>query len=225
MITDTVQKQIQMEQRDVNYILPRYIVNYLFQSKNEDPVEIVFPMFSSVPHPTKPGVKVPIRWVPEISPEAMEIKVDGAGVAEATEEEIAAKDEVDEMRKAAKAAIEPAPALSLADEMGDEDAYPEELSPARAAFAEVAKEEPPAEPEAEATEVPPPTSSPLTDVPTTREIKGPPSGPTLPPGTPLDNMAPRDRTDQTRVAKDLRPEPEIDESKEVETSIEKPKEE
>jgi len=165
MIINTDQKQMQMEQRDVNYILPAYIRNYLFQSKNIDPVEIVFPMFSSVPHPRKPGVTIPIRWVPEISPEAIEIAVDGAGVAEATEEEIAVKDEADDMRKEAKEAIE-----------------------------------------------------------STSVTKGPPSGPILPPGTPLDNMAPRDRGDQIRVAKDLRPEPDVDESKEVEAVIEKPKE-
>jgi len=192
MIINTDQKQMQMEQRDVNYILPAYIRNYLFQSKNIDPVEIVFPMFSSVPHPRKPGVTIPIRWVPEISPEAIEIAVDGAGVAEATEEEIAVKDEADDMRKEAKEAIE-------------STSVTEEVSPARAAFAEVATEEPKPEP-------------------APREVKGPPSGPILPPGTPLDNMAPRDRGDQIRVAKDLRPEPDVDESKEVEAVIEKPKE-
>jgi len=221
MIINIDQKQMQMEQRDVNYILPAYIRNYLFQSKNIDPEEIVFPMFSSVPHPRKVGVTIPIRWVPEISPEAMEISVDGASVAEATEEEIAVKDEQDDMRKETKAGLglEPVPEADVTDGLTEEEqAYeaaradltpaPEEVSPARAAFADVAKEEPKAEPQ-----------------PTTREIKGPPSGPILPPGTPLDNMAPRDRGDQTRVAKDLRPEPDIDESKEIETSIEKPEEE
>ncbi len=208
------QKSMDIEQRDINYILPTYIRNYLFNSKNEDPVEIVFPMFSSVPHPVKRGVTVPIRWVPEMSPEAIEISVDGASVAEASEEEIAVKDEQDEMMKEAKAGLglESVPEAGIAaiviEDMPSLDAEVEEVSPARAAFAEVTTEEPKAEPQ-----------------PTTREIKGPPSGPILPPGTPLDNMAPRDRADQTRVAKDLRPEPEIDESKEVETNIEKPKEE
>ncbi len=37
-------------------------------------------------------------------------------------------------------------------------------------------------------------------------------------------MAPRDRTDQTRVAKDLRPEPDVEEDKEVEVDIKKPEE-
>lgn len=243
------QKSLDMEQRDINYVLPAYIRNYLFYSKNEDPVEIVFPMFSSAPHPIKPGVTIPIRYVPEISPEAVEIVVDGANVPEATEAEIAVKDEQDEMREKAKEGLglepkpEPEPEMVIVCKGGcgrttegmtmetrigefeqvDESMVPEwtcpdclvkpstkpeeEVSPARAAFAEVATEEPKAEPE-----------------PTTREIKGPPSGPILPPGTPLDNMAPRDRTDQMRVAKDLRPEPEVDEGKEVEVVIEKPEE-
>jgi len=212
MIINTDQKQMQIEKRDINYILPAYIRNYLFQSKNVDPVEIVFPMFSSVPHPRKPGVTIPIRWVPEISPEAIEIAVDGANVAEATEEEIVAKDKADEARKEAKAKLDEAlTSGSLATELGVDDTLkdvtpaPEEVSPARAAFAEVATEEPKPEP-------------------APREVKGPPSGPILPPGTPLDNMAPRDRGDQIRVAKDLRPEPDVDESKEVEAVIEKPKE-
>jgi hypothetical protein len=89
-------KSVDMEVRDINYILPQYIRSYLFYSKNEDPVEIVFPMFSSVPHPTKTGVRVPIRWVPELSEIAVEILKDGADVAEVTEEQIAKLDEKDE---------------------------------------------------------------------------------------------------------------------------------
>jgi len=230
MIINTDQKQMQMEQRDINYILPAYIRQYLFQSKNIDPDEIVFPMFSSVPHPVKRGVTVPIRWVPEISPEAMEIAIDGTVVSEATEEEIVAKDEEDEMRMEAKAEIE---TLSIEPPEADSPpaSAPEELSPARAAFAEIAGEsihkvekERYEEKDAQIQQM----ESTIKDAevpPTAREIKGPPSGPILPPGTPLDNMAPRDRGDQMLVAKSLVPEPDVEEDKEVEVEIKKPEEE
>lgn len=233
------QKSLDMEQRDMNFILPRYIATYLFQSKNEDPVEIVFPMFSSVPHPVKPGVQVPIRWVPEISPEAMEISVDGAGVAEATEEEIAAKDEQEDMMKEAKAEIEslsleppkedippatPAPedlirqhqetAEQLQDEVADlqleVDTSSEEVSPARAAFAEVVKEEQQA-----------PTTD-VSSIPPGRIPKKPEHE--APEGSTLSDISRRDPRDQKQVKKDLLEEPDVEEDKEIEVDIRKPEE-
>lgn len=99
-------KSIDIETRDMNYILPQYVRNYMFYTNNEDPVEIVFPMFSSVPHPLKAGVRVPIRWVPEISEIAIEIKEDGKDIPEATEEQIASVDTKDEEIKKLKAELQ-----------------------------------------------------------------------------------------------------------------------
>src|SRR3990172_4503607 len=67
-----------MERRDIDYILPQYIRSYLYYTKNQDPEEIVFPMFHSVRHPLKPTVMVPIRWVPELDILAQEIEADGS---------------------------------------------------------------------------------------------------------------------------------------------------
>ena len=98
-------KTVDMEVRDINYILPAYIQLYLFTSKNQDPDRIVFPMFPSVPHPSKPGVQVPIDWVPMIDPKAAEIAEDGSIVPEVTPEQEAALDAKDEEIEKAKATI------------------------------------------------------------------------------------------------------------------------
>lgn len=81
------QEKMEMESRDLNYILPAYVRSYMYISKNIDPTEIIFPMFESCPHPFKPGVTIPIRYVPALSPEALEITVDGQDVPEAKVEE------------------------------------------------------------------------------------------------------------------------------------------
>ena len=41
-------KSLDMEARDLNYILPAYVRSYLFYSKNEMPAKIIFPMLASV---------------------------------------------------------------------------------------------------------------------------------------------------------------------------------
>lgn len=85
-----------MEARDLNYILPAYFFSYLFVSKNEDPDKIVFPMFPSVPHPRKSGVMIPIEWIPITDQFAVELAKDGSNIPEVTsaqEEVLDAKDE------------------------------------------------------------------------------------------------------------------------------------
>ena len=77
-------KSMDMESRDINYILPAYVRLYLFQTRNIDPEKIIFPMFRSVPHPFKKGVQIPIEYIPDDSPIAIEIKNDGAIIPEAT---------------------------------------------------------------------------------------------------------------------------------------------
>lgn len=103
MRANTIDKTMDMEARDLNYILPAYVRSYMYVSKNEDPKEIIFPMLESCPHPFKAGVTIPIRYVPALSPEAIEITVDGQDIAEALAE--AAEEsihKVEEKRYAAK---------------------------------------------------------------------------------------------------------------------------
>lgn len=53
--------------------------------------------------------------------------------------------------------------------------------------------------------------------PTDRPPKLPPV--IIPPGQPLDGMHPRDKADQSRVAKDLKAQPDVDEGKEIEQDV------
>lgn len=136
------QQTMDMEARDVNYILPAYVRSYLFYTRNTDPKEIVFPMFESIPHPHKKGVSIPIRWVPPLGPEAIEIAQDGGNVPEATEEQIAEADTKDEEIKRLKAKLaqyEPElqgeEGLPAVDEKPEEpEVAPEELEPKEPAF-------------------------------------------------------------------------------------------
>ena len=85
-------KSMDIESRDINYILPAYVRSYQFHMKNELPTKIIFPMFVSV---KAGGVDIPIEWVPPLEPIATEIAKDGNNVAEVTEEQEAALDEKD----------------------------------------------------------------------------------------------------------------------------------
>ena len=102
MRANTENKSMDMEARDVNYILPHYIAQYLYESKNEDPEKIIFPMFLSVPHPRKPGVLIPIEYIPMTDPVAAEIAEDGKDIPEVTPEHEAALDVQDEAAKELK---------------------------------------------------------------------------------------------------------------------------
>jgi len=203
-------KSVDMEERDVNYIMPAYIVSYLFQCKNEDPERITFPMYPSVPHPRKPGVLIPIEYVPPDSPVAVEIKEDGADVPEATMEQVRQIDEKEDRMEELKEAVD-----GLRAEADIFIPAPENVSPARAAFAD----EPVAEQLQEEPEVAP-EPGPTTPV---RVPKQPPGG-ALPPGTPLDGMQSRTPGFERQIAKDIAPQVEVNEEEEVATEIEKPKE-
>lgn len=241
-------KSVDLEQRDFNYILPAYIISYLFVSNNEDPEKIVFPMYPSVPHPRKPGVLIPIEYVAADSPVAVDIIEDSSNVAEATEEQVRQIDEKEDEIKKLKEEVaelrgeesgEPISAEELAkipnpldtisvdkhdgvtiepaahiEYSADMNLASEEVSPARAAFAE-AKEEPKATVEVTSTTMP---------VYPDRVPKQPPGG-ALPPGTPLDGMQSRDVGFERKIAQDLAPQPDVNEEEEVATEIKKPKEE
>lgn len=102
MRVNTDRKTVDVEVRDVNYILSAYVRSYLFASRNEDPVEIIFPMYSEVPHPTKPGVMVPVKWIIPTDQIAAEIAEDGKDIPEVTPEEEVALDAKDDIAKEVK---------------------------------------------------------------------------------------------------------------------------
>jgi len=211
-------KSVDMEQRDINYILPAYVRSYLFYTRNELPEKIIFPMFPSV---TVQGKEIPIEYVPPLDAIAVEIAEDGAGIPEVTPEEEVALDEKDDRIKELKeevASLTPAPEdiirqqqeaiEQLEDDTADKqlelDTTPEEVSPAKAAFAEAPKL---AGKDPEVKGIP------------VRLPKQPPGG-DIGPGLGLSDMQARDRRDQSRVAKDLKEEPDINEAEEKE--FEKP---
>ena len=120
------QKTMDIEARDVNYILPAYIRSYLLYSKGADPERIVFPMFLSVLHPYK-SIQVPIQFVPLIDPTAIEIVVDGGNITEATEQQVAEADVRDEEIKRLKAELN---TLQTAKNLTEMEAAP--LAPSKA---------------------------------------------------------------------------------------------
>ena len=207
MIIDKNTGQIQIEPRDVDYILPQYVRSYMFFTKGADPVEIVFPMYSSIPHPSKPGVRVPIRWVPEIDPRAVEIVQDGGNVPEATEEQMAEADSKDNEVTTLKARIAELEAAQQQDKEEEEDVGQQTESA----------------PTTPVQEYPLGTRGVLhdgtpvvyakmgaVDAPLTERTPRLPANPAT--GAP-DDMHPRQRGDSKQVAADLRPDPDIDEGR------------
>ena len=172
-------KSMDMELRDWNYLMSAYLRSYLFHSSNVIPEKIIFPMFRQVKHPRE-DTFIPVEYVPDDSPIAIEVIGDGSNVPEATEEQIAEADRKDEEIGALKAEIK-----RLTEGGPEEPIQTKPVTPVR----------PPKQP----------------DHP-------------LPAGTPLDDMGPRDRGDQKRIAKDLAEQPDIDEEKEIPTEIKKPEE-
>lgn len=97
MRINLVTKSMDMEERDFIYMLGSYTRTYLMGSKNEDPVEILFPMFRSIPHPTKKGVTIPVHYVPAMSPEALDIANDGKDIPITTQVDEVKADEKDKI--------------------------------------------------------------------------------------------------------------------------------
>jgi len=218
------QKSVDIERRDINYILPAYVRSYLFYAKNEDPEKIVFPMFRSVPHPHKPGVEVPIEYIPDDSPVAVEIAKDGDSIPETTPEMEAEADKNEDEYNTMKARIAELEEEAAENKMavaaqfevaGPDDTpppptidpdNPPDISPAKAAFAKQAV------PESAIAEV-------SENQPTPERLAAAKSPDVvLPPGTPSDYGGSRDKRDQRRVAKDIAPEKDINEDEEIEIS-------
>jgi len=207
-------KSVDIEQRDINYVLPAYVRSYLFYSKNEMPEKIIFPMFSSV---LVQGKEIPIEYVPPLDAIAVEIAKDGAEVVEVTPEEEAALDEKDDRVKQLKeevATLETGHLSSEFTNIQEVDKEGDEMSPAKAAFAEHIAEELATGTDATGSEYPEPEAEavpPTTD----RQPKQPPGG-DIGPGSALSDMQARDRRDQIRTTRDLMEEPDIDEAEEKE---------
>lgn len=214
-------KSMDIEARDINYILPAYLRSYQFYSQNALPTKIIFPMFVSV---KVGGVDIPIEWVPPLDPIATEIAEDGKNVAEVTEEQIVALDKKDEEIARLKAELaqtgrggeerggeqqteedggstqatgEKVTSEQLLDEAADlkleeDTGGTPDVSPAKTAFATE-----PAKPTI------PPTATP------DRQPKQPPGG-DIGRGQGLSDMHPRDQRDQARTASDLKVEPSIE---------------
>ncbi len=201
-------KTMDIEARDINYILPAYVRSYQFHMKNEIPTKIVFPMFVSV---RAAGVDIPIEWVPPLDPIAQDITKDGSNVAEVTEEQETALNEKDKEIADLKAEVESLAQTGRGGEDGGgtqkEDTTSEQLLDEAADLELEEETAAPAEsPAKTAFKVDPdPTHQPLPD----RIPKTAPGG-DIGSGQPLSDMHGRDRRDQARTAADLKEEPEIE---------------
>jgi len=120
-------KSIDIEARDINYILGAYIRSYMFLSKNQPPEKIIFPMYPVVPHPLDPNILIPIEYIPSTDQYATDLAKDGSNVPEVTPAEEKALDTLDEKIIEAKAEI---------TVIGDLEVKTD-VSPARAAMAKL----------------------------------------------------------------------------------------
>jgi len=193
--------QMQMEARDWHYILGRYIRRYQFLNKGAIPDEIVFPMFESVPHPTKGQQPIPVRYVPEISPEAQAIAEDGENVPETSEEELTAIEvrdrEIEELRK------------RVSEFEGQPDKAFEPMPPEESDAVKEAKAE------AELQGVNPDEEAMRADIaPAPENSDRKPIMPEHPAEGQPDDTYPKDPTMLTKVRSALRDDPDIDESAE-----------
>ena len=190
-------KTMDMETRDTDYFFQAYLLSYLHQSKNEDPVKIIMPKFPGFPHPRKPGVVIPIEWVEPDSPVVVDIVEDGKNVPIKTE---GGEDEVGGTTE-----LEQKP-----DEMGG-DALTGKVGPSNPA---------PGEMTGPTTNTGPTVSPEGAKPDPVREPKQPPGG-DLGAGH-SDNLGSRNPMADRLIVRHLQPDAPVDESKEIDTDIEKP---
>ena len=218
-------KSMDIEAREINYILPAYLRQYLMESKNEDPDKIIFPMFPSAPHPYKPGVQIPIEWIPMTDPMVDEIAKDGSNVAEVTPEQEAALDEKDDVAKELKEQAEnlQTPEVVVEEKKESIKSLPESLKggPTVSDILEPVV--------VEATEEKISAAKASMKRISAEATEPPDRVPKMPPGGDLgtghaDGMGSRDARADRRIASDLVDDKEVDESAEIPHEIEKPKE-
>ena len=209
-------KSLDMEARDINYLLPHYVKCYLFYTRNEMPTKIVFPMFSSIKYG---NVMLPIEWIAEDSQKALAIAKDGEIVPEVTEEQEKILDDKDaEIERLKKeiadmkgkevftSASDTAAEGLTQEEQLYEAAKPDQPTPApedviRQEQETQAEEQPQAESPAKAAFATPPVIE-------QRTPKQPPGG-DIGPGQHVSEMHSRDTGDQLKTTRDLIDEPEI----------------
>lgn len=183
------QRTMDIEERDVNYILTAYLRNYLFYSRNIMPDKIVFPMFASIPVGDN---ALPIEWVPYLDPAAVEIAFDGGNIPQATEEQIAASDTKD---------------MEISNLRAELASLQQSMNPASTVISN--------QDLSNLVSAPTPTPVVVTPIDPDRIPRMPVSG-DLGPGTMLDGMGSRDTRADKLIAKDLKDEPDIDESEQQE---------
>jgi len=98
-------KSIDIEARDINYILGAYIRSYLFLSKNQPPDKIIFPMYPVVPYPLDPNVLIPVEYILATDRYAVDLVKDGSNIPEVTPAEEKALDVLDNKIEEAKAGV------------------------------------------------------------------------------------------------------------------------
>jgi len=196
---------VDIEPRDTSYILNAYVKEYNFLMKGEDPKEIIFPMPPSIMSST--GATIPVRWVSPDDPLATEIVKDGSNIPEAEEES-------------------PPGPTSPAGHTGEEGpASPAVGVTGAGVTGEPKPEDVVTQPE-EATgkQEESPAKAALKKATEDRKPKIPPGG-DIGPGAHPDNIGSRDPRADIQIRRDLIPEPEVDEGKELPVEIEKPTDE
>lgn len=120
-INDT-NESVDIEPRDMNYIFGSLIRSYRFYMKNQDPKEIIIPLVESIAHPLDKTKTIPVRYLPLMSPEALEIIHDGSNIPESTdgEEKADRNEEVIHAAAVASGAVKEEPATEIGDHIEEE---------------------------------------------------------------------------------------------------------
>jgi len=249
MIIDDKNRQLLMELRDINFILPAYVRQYLFAMRNEDPVRIVFPKFPTVPHPVKAGVTIPIVYIDMEDSLVDEIAKEGSVVAETPQvvEEVA---ESESHKQSGGGEDEVGGSAEQPATASEEDTKQDSLLEGMNKLKKWQSEHPPTEEEGlgsakqkqeddsiggsegvhidqtDGIKVATPEDNPPSEQP---KMTFKPREPKLPPGGDLgtghaDNLHSRDSRLDSKIARDLKDEPDVVEEKEIPIEIEKPKE-
>lgn len=183
-------KSMDIEPREINFVMEALLTQYLFNTKNQMPEVITFPMYKSAK--TRYG-EVPIQFVLDTSEIAQNIINDGSNVPEVTPAQEAALDEKDDeikrLKDEVKRLTEGGPEAPLGDTTEETPVPAPETSKAKAAFAKP-----------------------------DRLPKQPPGG-AIAPGSELSDMQPRDSKDLTRTKRDLVDEPDTGDEKEFDKTV------
>ena len=172
-----------IEDRDVHYFMRAYLANYMYMSKNILPDKVVFPLFDTIPN-GKGGI-IPIEWAPYFDPAAVEIRLDGSNIPEATEEHLEILEKKEQEIKRLK--VELAAALESTNEAS---VVPAEDPPNLSTLVD--------------------TPSTYVGPPINLEPTMPPGG-DIGPGAVVDDMGSRDIMADRNISRDLRDDPDINE--------------